>query len=262
MRRMFEDADSIIYHDPTFPYKPGTVEDDDGGVSDGSEDDISRLETREFAGTLNGDVVEQEQVLASVTNHLDQTCVWMLPMWEKVKALQPTHGEGGCSPENVELHLHNTIDEVGDWILSRGIHVVAWKHMDRAGIEDMEWGWFIPRHHSKSSAAAIETDAHLSNLVAGVDKRIDLKNGAGLLFVSLDFYNFVLMLENGYYHVLHQPYYLGPYLGDLPAGPLRVVSESEEVKDAWAKCCPAAVEPPPFRSRCQGTREAKDIDHG
>ncbi|CAN0292901.1 unnamed protein product, partial [Ectocarpus sp. 4 AP-2014] len=30
---------------------------------------------------------------------------------------------------------------IAGYLLSR-----AWKHMDRAGIEDMEWGWFIRRH--------------------------------------------------------------------------------------------------------------------
>lgn len=123
----------------------------------------------------------------------------------------------------------------------------AWPYQRRNGIKAKEWTWFIRRHHSKSSATAVEIDEKVSHVVGVVEARNDPANGAGLLFVDLVSYNFMLMLENGYYHILHQPYFLGAYLGTC-LETLRVVGESTVVKNAWAECCPAALPHPPFEA--------------
>ncbi|CAM9858149.1 unnamed protein product, partial [Pylaiella littoralis] len=139
------------------------------------------------------------------------------------------------------IHKISPARGVAGWLLSR-----VWSHSRRHNIPDQEWDFIVQHNHSPSSAGAIERDPILKDMVGEVDARNDPVNGAGLLFPTLAWYEFVFHAENGIYHFLRNPYFLGAYLGDLPAEILRVVTESSEVRKAWAKCCPAAVDPPPF----------------
>ncbi|CAB1116607.1 unnamed protein product [Ectocarpus sp. CCAP 1310/34] len=133
---------------------------------------------------------------------------------------------------------------IAGWLLSK-----AWSRKRRHNIPDQEWDFIVQHNHSPSSAGAIERDPILQDMVGEVDARNDPVNGAGLLFPTLAWYEFVFHVENGIYHFLRDPYFLGTYLGDLSAEILRVVTESSEVRRAWAKCCPSAVAPPPFEAQ-------------
>ncbi|CAN0329403.1 unnamed protein product [Pylaiella littoralis] len=94
----------------------------------------------------------------------------------------------------------------------------------------------------------IRLDPVLADLVGLVEARNDAIRGTGLLFPTLAWYEFISFVENGFYHILQDPYFPEAYLGDLPAEILRVVSESAVVKEAWAKYCPAAGDLPPFEA--------------
>ncbi|CAM9943703.1 unnamed protein product [Ectocarpus sp. 12 AP-2014] len=133
---------------------------------------------------------------------------------------------------------------IAGWLLSK-----AWSRKRRHNIPDQEWDFIVQHNHSPSSAGAIERDPILQDMVGEVDARNDPVNGAGLLFPTLAWYEFVFHVENGIYHFLRDPYFLGTYPGDLSAEILRVVTESSEVRRAWAKCCPSAVAPPPFEAQ-------------
>ncbi|CAN0013093.1 unnamed protein product [Pylaiella littoralis] len=132
---------------------------------------------------------------------------------------------------------------ISGWLLSK-----AWTHQRRHNLRQPEW-WSMVRHnHSGSNAAAIRLDPVLADLVGLVEARNDTVRGTGLLFPTLAWYEFIFFVVNGFYHIVQDLYFLEAYLGDLPAEILRVVSESAVVKEAWAACCPAACDLPPFEA--------------
>ncbi|CAM9461927.1 unnamed protein product [Scytosiphon promiscuus] len=122
---------------------------------------------------------------------------------------------------------------ISGYVLSK-----VWTHKRRRNLSNPEWDDVVTSNHSKCSAAAIERNPELVHMVGVVDQRNDPVNGAGLLYPTLEWFEFVFALENGYYHILSQPVFLGAFLGDLPTEILRVVSGSAVVKERWAKCCP------------------------
>ncbi|CAB1103503.1 unnamed protein product [Ectocarpus sp. CCAP 1310/34] len=107
MRRMFEDGqvpgEDVRAGAPT----DRTASDEDGHVDDETFDccpaevclsAVASAVLQDHLGKLERSADDiMEQMLASVMNHLDQTCDWMLPMWEKVKTLQPTRELIVCS---------------------------------------------------------------------------------------------------------------------------------------------------------------------
>ncbi|CAN0378845.1 unnamed protein product, partial [Pylaiella littoralis] len=86
---------------------------------------------------------------------------------------------------------------VAGWLLSR-----VWSHSRRHNMTDQEWDFIVQHNHSPSSAGAIERDPILNAMVGEVDARNDPVDGAGLLFPTLAWYEFVFHAENGIYHFL------------------------------------------------------------
>ncbi|CAM9393602.1 unnamed protein product [Pylaiella littoralis] len=101
--------------------------------------------------------------------------------------------------------------------------------------------WFVMRNHSKSAAAALELDPELKGMTDLVEARNDPVNGAGLLFVSHRFYDFLLTVESAYAHVFEHPVFLAAHLGNLSDRLLTLVTESTVVKKAWTACCDFAA---------------------
>lgn len=125
---------------------------------------------------------------------------------------------------------------IGGWLMSK-----VWQYQFRNGIPQGEWMWFVMRNHSKSAAAAVELDPALKGMTDLVEARNDPVNGAGLLFVSLRFYDFLLTVESAYAHVFEHPVFLAAHLGNLSDRLLTLVTESTVVKKAWTACCDFAA---------------------
>jgi len=119
---------------------------------------------------------------------------------------------------------------VGGWILSR-----MWAIFRRRGLPSC-WMQVVDKNHSKSKEAAVEKVRRVEPMTWLVCQRNDAKHGAGLLFPTLEWFEFLFAVENGYFHFLSQPMLLGSFVGDLPAEILKVVSEEKLVQGKWARC--------------------------
>lgn len=127
---------------------------------------------------------------------------------------------------------------ISGWILSRILTRVK-----RHSFMSAKWLDVVNTNVFHSSERAVEFEPELSDLVGEVDSRNDTVNGRGLLYPRMRFFDFVLTLESGYFHILKSPAALGAYLGDLPNEINKVVRESLPVQKAWEKCCPPTLEP-------------------
>lgn len=127
---------------------------------------------------------------------------------------------------------------IAGWLLSR-----VWKHIRKRRLQGTEWMDVVDSNKHADGKSAVQKELILRELVGEVERRNDAVNGAGLLFVTVDFFEFVYSLEVGYFHILSRPQHLGAYLGDLPGEMLRVVGGAPEVQDVWRRCCPEGADP-------------------
>ena len=142
-----------------------------------------------------------------------------------MKVSYPTHNV------SLDVHQRRIVYHLAGWMLSRALSRV---HRQKSlGPQFLP---FVYSHKFASAAAFRKANPDFAGMEFVVEERNVEWQGKGLIFPSLNFYRFVRALEVGYRSVMLNPLLLATFLGDLPSEVLRVVSEAEPVRAAWARC--------------------------